>query len=110
MILLNTRKVILRMTYISIVPCIICQTSLIIIFLNRYAKVAIFIFSPAAALMKTPVQAADSLKYYTIKVFRMNWMYGGRSGRMTGIPGELCFRIIWDRDSKSYRVTRLSNF
>lgn len=56
---------------------------------------------PAAGLMKIRMPAGALLRYYIIKVFITNWMYGEASGRMIGIPGVRCYRITCQRVFKN---------
>src|SRR5574338_1019402 len=98
MISRNTAKAILMMMYISTARRITCLIFRITPFWNKYEKANTFTFSPAAALMKTHLPAENLPGYFMIKEFGMNWMCGGRNGRMTGIPGGLCCPIISDQD------------
>jgi esterase/lipase superfamily enzyme len=62
--------------------------------LEQIRQSKISIFSLAVVLMKTLRQVENLLKSFMTRACGMSWMYGGRTGRMTGIPGGLCYLII----------------
>jgi esterase/lipase superfamily enzyme len=52
------------------------------------------IYLAAVALMKTQTAAVVLQEFFMIKRSIMNWIFGDRNGRMTGIHGEQFYHII----------------
>src|SRR5688572_11822254 len=97
MILQNILRVIMTIMYTSTALRIIFLILRIMAYWNRSDTAGIFIFLPAAATTKILLQAAGLPNNYTIKEFGTSWISGAPNGRMTGIPGGKCCRIIWGR-------------